>query len=189
MVLGLSSYNFLSTFSIFSTWFFLGPVSIKTYILWAQLLLDFSTDHLETMHTCSSWSEDVHIVLSLYFQLVTLFQLSGFLVVIWWRGSLWAQLKSSFIPNFLKLCRWFLPCSENMNVLLGWSSHHLLSICFHVFDVIQGQLVLEEIPCGCNSSYISSTWFVCVRVVLGWYFRYCYQIFPLFWLRYFSRSN
>ena len=26
------------------------------YILWAQLLLDYYTDHLETMHTCSIWS-------------------------------------------------------------------------------------------------------------------------------------
>ena len=86
------------------------------------------------------------VIMSLYIQLFTLFQLSGFLVVIWWSGSLWRQLKGSFIPTFLKLCRWFLPCSENMNVLLGWFSHHLLSICFHVFDVIQGQLVLEEIP-------------------------------------------
>ena len=31
-----------------------------------QLFLDFSTDHLETMHTCSTWSEDVHVILGLF---------------------------------------------------------------------------------------------------------------------------
>ena len=34
-------------------------------ILWAQLLLGFSTDHLETMHICFTWTEDVHVVLGL----------------------------------------------------------------------------------------------------------------------------
>ena len=30
--------------------------------MWAQLL-EFSTDHFETMHICSTWSEDVPVVL------------------------------------------------------------------------------------------------------------------------------
>ena len=45
--------------------FFPGPITIRIDILWAQLLIDFSIDHLETMHTCSTWSEDVHVVLGL----------------------------------------------------------------------------------------------------------------------------
>ena len=49
----------------FSRQFFQGSISIRIDILWAQLLLDFSTDQLETMHTCSTWSEDVHVVLGL----------------------------------------------------------------------------------------------------------------------------
>ena len=39
------------------------PIGIRIDILGAQLLLDFSTDHLETMHTSSTWSEDVHVLL------------------------------------------------------------------------------------------------------------------------------
>ena len=31
--------------------------------MWAQLLLVFSTNHFETMHICSTWSEDVRVVL------------------------------------------------------------------------------------------------------------------------------
>ena len=67
----------LSTFSAFLTYLFQGPVIIRIDILWAQLLLDFSTDHLENMHTCSTWSEDVHVVLGLssiiFFQLFAFF--------------------------------------------------------------------------------------------------------------------
>ena len=32
------------------------------YLLWAQLLLQFCTDHFETLHMFSSWYEDVHVV-------------------------------------------------------------------------------------------------------------------------------
>ena len=79
----------LSTFSTFLTLFFAGQITIRIDTLWMQLLLflhfrlnffpcpiciridiwwvqlplDFSTDHLETMHTCSTWSEDEHVVL------------------------------------------------------------------------------------------------------------------------------
>ena len=51
------SLNFLHNFD----WVFPGPISIRIDILRAQLLLHFSTEHLETMHTCSTWSEDVHV--------------------------------------------------------------------------------------------------------------------------------
>ena len=40
-------------------------IAIRIDTLWAQLLLEFSTDHFETMHTCSTWSVDVHVVLEL----------------------------------------------------------------------------------------------------------------------------
>ena len=42
---------------------FPGPINTRLDTLWAHLLLDFSTDHLETIHTYSTWSEDVHVVL------------------------------------------------------------------------------------------------------------------------------
>ena len=40
-------------------------ISIRIDTLWVQLILEFSTDHFETIHTCSTWSEDVHVVLGL----------------------------------------------------------------------------------------------------------------------------
>ena len=56
---------FYHFFHFFGLVFFPGPISIRIDILWAHLLLDFSTDHLETMHSCSTWSEDVDVVLGL----------------------------------------------------------------------------------------------------------------------------
>ena len=47
----------LSSFSIFPLSFFPGSIRNIIYILWAQLLQEFYTDHLETMHSCSTWSE------------------------------------------------------------------------------------------------------------------------------------
>ena len=44
---------------------FPGPISIGIDTLWAQLLLEFSTNSFETMHICSTWSEDVCVVLGL----------------------------------------------------------------------------------------------------------------------------
>ena len=35
--------------------------------LWAQLLLQFSTDCFETLQVFSAWNEDVHVVLVKYF--------------------------------------------------------------------------------------------------------------------------
>ena len=75
--LGLSSrYFFLSTFP---TYFGLVFFQVRLLCVWAQLL-EFSTDHFETMHTCSTWSVDVHEVLELsshyFYQLFLLFRLS-----------------------------------------------------------------------------------------------------------------
>ena len=53
---------FINFFHFFDLVFFSGPISIRIDILWAQLLSDFSTNHLENMHTYSTWSEDVHVV-------------------------------------------------------------------------------------------------------------------------------
>ena len=44
---------------------FPGQITIRIDTLWAQLLLEFSTDHFETMHICSTWSVDVNVVLGL----------------------------------------------------------------------------------------------------------------------------
>ena len=55
---------FFSTFSTFLTWFFPGPITIGIDTLWAQLLIEVSTNHFETTHICCTWSEDVHVVSS-----------------------------------------------------------------------------------------------------------------------------
>ena len=61
---------------------FPGLISIRIHTLWAELPLQLSTDHFETIHTCSICSEDVHVVLGLFchyfFQLFPLFLLSCF---------------------------------------------------------------------------------------------------------------
>ena len=67
--LGLSSHYFYQLFPpFFFTFFFFffpGPISIGIDTMWAQLLLEFSTNHFETMHICSTWSENVPVVLGL----------------------------------------------------------------------------------------------------------------------------
>ena len=65
-VFGLSSQYFYqpSPFLVFDL-VFSGPVSIGIDTLWPQLLMDFSTNHFETMHICSTWFEDVRVVFGL----------------------------------------------------------------------------------------------------------------------------
>ena len=58
LILGLSSrYFFIKVFDL--------VFSSRIDTLWAQLLLEFSLDHLETVHTCSTWYEEVCVVLGL----------------------------------------------------------------------------------------------------------------------------
>ena len=65
MVLGLSSHYLLSTFSVFSTKFFSRFVLYYNRYLVGATPLEFSTNHFETTHSCSTLSEDVHVVLGL----------------------------------------------------------------------------------------------------------------------------
>ena len=61
VVLSLSSRYFCyQPFPFFQLNCFPGQITIRIFTLWAQLLLEFSTDHFDTMHT---WSVDVHVVL------------------------------------------------------------------------------------------------------------------------------
>ena len=58
--------------------------SIRTDTLWAQLLLEFSTDHFETMWTCSASSVNVHVVLGLLsFYFLSIF--SDLLLIKFWK--------------------------------------------------------------------------------------------------------
>ena len=54
VVYGLSSDYFLPTFSTFSTQFFSGSLSIRIDTLLEQRIVEFSTDHFETMLACST---------------------------------------------------------------------------------------------------------------------------------------
>ena len=82
-------------------YFFPGSITIRIDTLWAQLLLEFSIDHFETMHTCSTWSVDVHVVLGLssryfyqFFFYFFYFVFSRFVSII--MDTLWAQLLLGF---------------------------------------------------------------------------------------------
>ena len=68
LVLGLSSryFFFYQLFPLFRQ-FFPGSITIGIDTLWAQLLLEFSTDHFETMRTYSTSHVNVHEVLGLSF--------------------------------------------------------------------------------------------------------------------------
>ena len=85
-----------------------GLITIRIDTLWKQLLLQFSIDHFETMHTCSTQSENVHVVLGLssyyfFYQLFPLFRLSFFPAPISIRiDILWAQLSLDFSTDHLE---------------------------------------------------------------------------------------
>ena len=61
VILPLCFINFFHFFDLEKVF----PTSIGIDTLQEQLLLEFSTNHFETMHICSTWSEDVHEVLEL----------------------------------------------------------------------------------------------------------------------------
>ena len=65
VALGLSSHFFLINFFYFFNMFFPDSITIRIDTLWVQLLVGFSIDHFESMRTCSTFSEDVHVVLGL----------------------------------------------------------------------------------------------------------------------------
>ena len=140
VVLGLSCYYFLSTFSTFFDLvsFFSGSITIRKDTLWAQLLLEFSTGHFETMHTCSTWSVDVHVVLGLsshYFILsaFTTFLTEFFLCSISIRiDILWAQLLEISIDHFETMHTYFTK-SEDVHAVLRLFSHYLFINFFPLF--------------------------------------------------------
>ena len=100
VVWGLSShYFFYQLFLLFRHNFFQIRPILKTF--WTQFRLEVSTNHFETMHTCSTWSVNVHVVLILsshyFYQLFPLFLLSFFPGSISIRiDTLWAQLFLEF---------------------------------------------------------------------------------------------
>ena len=65
LVLGLSCYFFINLFHFFDLVFFSGPITVRIDTLREQFLLEFSTHHFETLHTCSTWTVGVHVVLGL----------------------------------------------------------------------------------------------------------------------------
>ena len=96
---------FYQHFPLFSTYFFPGLISFKIDTLLAQLL-QLSTDQFETMHTCSTLSEDVRVVLGLFsrYFFFNFYDLRFFFM---WHdnvGSLWVQLLLQFYTkHFIRL--------------------------------------------------------------------------------------
>ena len=89
--------------------------------------LDFSTDHLETIHTCSTWSEDVHVVrglscLYLFFSTLRTFSTYFFFFFFSCDRLTWEtrgrNSSYSFTPNFLKLCKNF--CHDLKMCMYFW---------------------------------------------------------------------
>ena len=134
---------YLSFLLLFRFIFFLGPISIRIYILWAQLLLGFSTDHLETMRAYSIRSENVHMVFGLschylfffyyYYFFFALFQLIFFTC----DTMTWIACESnssySFKPILLKPCRCFCHCLKMSMCFWGYP----LIIFYHFLDVFR----------------------------------------------------
>ena len=56
---------FINFFYFFDLVLFSGSITIRIDTLWEQHLLELSIGHFETMHACSTWSVDVHVVLGL----------------------------------------------------------------------------------------------------------------------------
>ena len=72
---------FFIDFCLFFDLVFSGPISFKINTLWAQRFLELSADHFETVHACSTRSENVHVVLllSYFYFLLTFFNLLNLL--------------------------------------------------------------------------------------------------------------
>ena len=99
-----SNYYFITFLHFFDSFFFSGQITIRIDTSWVQLLLEFSTDHFKTMHTCSTWSVDVHVVLGLsshyFYELFLLLQLSFFQVRLL-RGLFGKFVEFCYISNNL----------------------------------------------------------------------------------------
>ena len=145
--LGVIPLFFLSSFfSVFRlSFFFPGPISIRIDILCVQLLLSVSTDHLETMHICSTWSEDVHVVLglschylfSLFFQLIFFFSCYTMMSVACRQNS-----SFNFIPNLLKLCTCF---CHGLKIRMCFWSYPSVILCplFPLFRRFSGPISIR----------------------------------------------
>ena len=117
-----------------------------------QFLLDFSTDHLETIHSCSTWNENVHVVLGLschyLFSTFCTFSMFLFSCDTMTRVACGCNFSYSFISNFLKLCRCFFYFFYGLNMcicLLGY----LPIIFYQLFPCCFSSLIsIRMIPYG-----------------------------------------
>ena len=100
---------FLNFFHLFN-WHFSRSDYVRIDTLWAQLLLQLSTDHFETMHTCSIWSEDVRVIFGLFcnfslslfffFNFFTFFDLAFFMCDMMMWVACGCNFSYSLIPFF-----------------------------------------------------------------------------------------
>ena len=152
LVLGLSCYFFINFFHLvfFSgpMNFFLGLITFRIDTLWAQLL-EFSTDRFETIHTCSTWTVGVHVVLGLssHYFLATFSTFStkffpGSICII--LDTLWAQIPLDFPPIILKLCILVLHSLKMCMWFWGYPAIIFYQLFIHLrLSFFQVQLILE----------------------------------------------
>ena len=137
------------------------------------------------MHTCRTLSEDVHVVFWLschyLFHFFARFQFSFFsygtvMLVACGRNSSY-----SFIPNFLKLCRYFCHGLKMCMCLWGYpliifiNFFHFFDVVFQVYLVLEyrflltlwAQFILQFSILHFSTMHTCSTWSEGVRMVLG----------------------
>ena len=116
---------------------FVFPSTFTLGVLWAQLLLQFCTDHFETLHVFSPWYEDVHAlwdrIVRLFLSLFPHCKLSHFSPqYIDSRYLLWAQL----------LLQFYTDCCETLHVISSWYEDvqvvwvELLEYFCHFFHIV-----------------------------------------------------
>ena len=169
---------FYQQFSTFSTEYFPGPISIRIDTLWAQILLEFSTDHFETMNTCSTWSVDVHVGLVLsshyFYQLFIFlfFRLIFFQIRLLLEKILRDRNSSkNFPPIILKLCIhvlvFYMVCRCACG--LGLSSHYF----FYQFFLLYSRF--DDVKC----IRINTVW---AQILLAFFHRSVWKYAYLFYI-------
>ena len=143
------------------------------------------------MGTCSTWSEDVHVVLGLschyfFFQLFAFFQLSFSLAVTWWP----AQLLLQFYTKLFETLQVFLSWSDVVHVLLGLSSYHFFFM-FSGLDYYQNRyLVCATHPTVFHPSFLNYAYMLYMvrRCACGFQviFHLFFINFSTFWLSFFQ---
>ena len=96
---------FYHFFYFFFPYFFPGPISIRIDTLWAQLLLEFSTDHSETMHIQAFKLALLFPTLFLCSYFSLLFSENALLSLLFSPKMFEVTKNCNFFPRSLKVCK------------------------------------------------------------------------------------